>query len=117
MAASHDRRWFLKSAVGTVAGVGMASLACGRLGGGGDGTAAGDGGAALDAGVEPLFRISLAEWSLHRALNAGELDHLDFARVAVQDYGCEGLEYVNVFFFDKFDDRTYLAEMKMRALR
>jgi len=112
MAASYDRRWFLKSAVGTVAGASMASLACGRLGDGGD--AAGDG-ALPNVGGEPLFRISLAEWSLHRALNAGELDHLDFARVAVDDYGCEGLEYVNVFFFDKFDDQTYLTEMKMRA--
>ncbi|MDI1290395.1 MAG: twin-arginine translocation signal domain-containing protein, partial [bacterium] len=27
---------------------------------------------------EPLFKISLAEWSLHRALFAKELDHLDF---------------------------------------
>jgi sugar phosphate isomerase/epimerase len=74
------------------------------------------GGTASEPAVhEPLFRISLAEWSLHRALRAGELDHLDFARVAVQDYGCEGLEYVNTFFFDKAEDQAYLAEMKMRA--
>jgi len=105
MAGSFDRRWFLKSAVGAAAGAGFATLGCGGLGSG----------ASLDVAGEPLFRISLAEWSLHRALNAGELDHLDFARVAVQDYGCEGLEYVNSFFFDKAEDQTYLAEMMMRA--
>ena len=33
------------------------------------------------------FRISLAQWSLHRTLRSGGLDHLDFARVAKRDYG------------------------------
>jgi sugar phosphate isomerase/epimerase len=93
----------------------MATLACGRLGGGGDDAAPAAEGASPDVGAAPLFRISLAEWSLHRTLNAGDLDHLDFARVAVEDYGCDGLEYVNSFFFDKFDDQSYLAEMMMRA--
>ncbi len=103
----HDRRWFLKSTVSVVAGAGLTSLGCQRL----------DAGAVAEIVVEPepLFRISLAEWSLHRALRAGEMDHLDFARAAVEDYGCEGVEYVNTFFFDKAQDRTYLAEMMMRA--
>ncbi len=116
MADSYDRRWFLKSAVGVAAGAGLSSLGCQRLGiGAGNDAAVSATTAATDVAGAPLFRISLAEWSLHRTLNAGEMDHLDFARVAVEDYGCEGLEYVNTFFFDKFDDPTYLAEMKMRA--
>ena len=53
------------------------------------------------------FAISLAEWSLHRTLRAGTLTNLDFARVAKQDYGVTGLEYVNQFFKDKAkDDRV-----------
>ncbi len=64
---------------------------------------------------EPLFRISLAEWSLHRTLFAGKLDHLDFARTARNDFGIEGVEYVNQFFKDKARDQMYLAEMKKRA--
>jgi L-ribulose-5-phosphate 3-epimerase len=64
---------------------------------------------------EPLFRISLAQWSLHRALNAGELDALDFARMTRQDYGLEAVEYVNSFFKDKATDESYLGELKMRA--
>lgn len=61
------------------------------------------------------FEISLAEWSLHRALTAGELDHLDFPRVAREDYGIGAVEYVNTFFKDKAEDPSYLAEMKRRA--
>jgi len=63
----------------------------------------------------PWFRISLAEWSLHRTLFGGELDHLDFAPTARSEFGIEGVEYVNSFFKDKRTDAEYLAEMKKRA--
>jgi sugar phosphate isomerase/epimerase len=62
-----------------------------------------------------LFKISLAEWSLHRTLFDGKLDHLDFARTAKNDYGIQAVEYVNQFFKDKARDQKYLAEMKTRA--
>jgi len=62
-----------------------------------------------------LFQISLAEWSFHRALQEGQMEHLDFARVANRDFGIDAIEYVNVFFMDKARDRTYLNEMKSRA--
>jgi len=62
-----------------------------------------------------LFKISLAEWSLHKALFAGEVDHLDFASIAVGEFGINAVEYVNVFFFEKAKDRAYLKEMKSRA--
>jgi sugar phosphate isomerase/epimerase len=71
--------------------------------------------APADSGREPLFRISLAQWSLHRTLNAGELDNLEFARTARQDYGIEAIEYVNSFFKDKAEDESYLRELKLRA--
>jgi sugar phosphate isomerase/epimerase len=64
---------------------------------------------------EPLFKISLAQWSLHRALNAGELGALDFARIAKIDYGLDAIEYVNSFFKDKAEDSSYLSELKQRA--
>ena len=64
------------------------------------------------------FKISLAQWSLHRRLlgRSGEdpLDHLDFAKTA-RELGIEGLEYVNQFFMDKARDREYLQEMNHRA--
>ncbi len=61
------------------------------------------------------FRISLAQWSFHKALFARQMDHLDFARVARRDYGIDAIEYVNVFFKDKATDAAYLAEMNRRA--
>lgn len=63
----------------------------------------------------PIFRISLAEWSLHRALNAGELDNLDFPAVTRNDYGIEAVEYVNSFFKDKARDQDYLAQLNQRC--
>ena len=63
---------------------------------------------------EPLFKISLAEWSLNRSIFAGKIDHLDFAILARQ-HGIEGVEYVNQFFMDKAEDTAYLREMKKRA--
>lgn len=69
------------------------------------------------AGAEkaPLFKISLAEWSLHKALFAKKLDHLDFPKIAKQDYGIDAIELVNQFFMDKAKDKKYLAEFKKRA--
>lgn len=64
------------------------------------------------------FKISLAEWSMHRALfgRAGtKLDNLDFPVVARKDYGIEAVEYVNQFFKDKAKDEKYLGELKKRC--
>jgi sugar phosphate isomerase/epimerase len=64
---------------------------------------------------QELFRISLAQWSLHKGLQAGEVQHLDFARIAREDFGLEAIEYVNSFFKDKAKDAAYLAQMNQRA--
>jgi len=61
------------------------------------------------------FKISLAEWSLHRALQSKEIDHLDFYSVAKKEFDISAVEYVNTFFFNKAKDVTYLKEMKTRA--
>lgn len=63
----------------------------------------------------PLYKISLAEWSLHRTIFGGKLDHLDFAPTTKKEYGMDAVEYVNQFFMDKAEDTSYLAEMKKRA--
>ncbi len=64
---------------------------------------------------DPPFKISLAQWSLHRTLRAGKIDNLDFALVAKTGFGIEAVEYVNSFFKDKAKDSKYLGEMKKRA--
>lgn len=59
--------------------------------------------------------ISLAQWSLHRALFDKKLDNLDFAWAARNTYGIGAVEYVNAFFFEKATDDAYIGEMKKRA--
>jgi sugar phosphate isomerase/epimerase len=72
-------------------------------------------GRAFGAAAEPLFKISLAEWSLHKALFSGKLDNLDFAKVSKEQYGIDAVEYVNQFFAKKAEDKKYLDEMNKRA--
>jgi sugar phosphate isomerase/epimerase len=66
-------------------------------------------------GKKRLFKISLAEWSLHRMLKAGKLDNLDFPKFAKEKFNIKAVEYVNQFFADKAKDEKYLADLKTRA--
>lgn len=65
--------------------------------------------------AQPPFTISLAEWSLHRALFGGKMVHLDFPKVAKQEHGIAAIELVNQFFKDQAKDKDYLAGFKKRA--
>ncbi|MCP4931581.1 MAG: TIM barrel protein, partial [Candidatus Marinimicrobia bacterium] len=73
-------------------------------------------GSTLLSGSDNLpFKISLAEWSLHRALHSKKIDNLDFISLTKTEFGLDAVEYVNSFFFDKAQDQKYLNEMKTRA--
>ena len=82
------------------------------------------------------FKISLAQWSLHRkiynggnsgpdlknrllndpaSVYLGDLDPLDFPVFAKKQYGIDAVEYVNVFYYSRAKDSEYLAELKKRA--
>ncbi|MDX2131424.1 MAG: sugar phosphate isomerase/epimerase family protein [Planctomycetota bacterium] len=63
----------------------------------------------------PWFTISLAEWSLHRALYAGTMTNLDFPRIAKEQYSITQVEYVNAFFKDKARDDAYLKDLRSRC--
>lgn len=63
---------------------------------------------------DPLFKISLAEWSVNRLLFSGKMDHLDFP-LLTKKHGILAVEYVNQFFMDKALDRNYLKEMNTRC--
>ncbi|MHC5541507.1 sugar phosphate isomerase/epimerase family protein [Singulisphaera rosea] len=89
------------------------------------------GGASLGLGIRPTwaapvsgqpaagkigdFKISLAEWSLHKALFKREISNLDFPKIAREKYGIEAVEFVNQFFKDKAGDSAYLKDLKTRA--
>lgn len=93
-----DRRTFLKTtaAAGAVLGLGTIPVL-----------------AANEA--KPLFKISLAQWSLHRTLREGKLDNLDFPAFTKKEFGIDAVEYVNQFFKDKAKDTAYLKDLKKRA--
>ena len=101
MTSSLDRRSFLKTtaAAGAAIGLGASYQAAGL---------------AAEEG-KPLFKISLAEWSLHRTINDGKLDNLDFPAFTKNQFGIDAVEYVNQFFKDKANDAGYLAELNKRA--
>ena len=69
------------------------------------------------------FKISLAEWSIHKALSQKSvaekefgrpITNMDFPQIA-RDFGVDGIEFVNQFFKDKAHDSAYLKELKTRA--
>ncbi len=62
-----------------------------------------------------LFDISLAEWSLHKAIFGKKMTNLDFPAKAKNDFGIDAIEYVNQFFKDKAKDEKYLADLKKRC--
>ena len=63
---------------------------------------------------ELFFKLSLAQWSFHRAIRSGDMDHLEFAAKA-KALNFEGIEYVNQFFNDKANDKSYLEKMIQAA--
>ncbi|WP_205720151.1 sugar phosphate isomerase/epimerase family protein [Fodinibius halophilus] len=65
--------------------------------------------------AKSLFDISLAEWSLHRHIFDGKIDHLEFAETTKNEFGITAVEYVNQFFTDKVNDPSYLDEMNSRC--
>jgi L-ribulose-5-phosphate 3-epimerase len=102
MSGSLDRRSFLRTAAATGAALGLATNGGTEL-------------LAAEKKMAPLFKISLAEWSFHRALFDHRMDNLDFPQVAKRDFGIQCVEYVNQFFKDKAKDQKYLTELKERC--
>ena len=112
MRPNLDRRDFLAAGTRALGAVALAGCApAGR-------TPAGAGLPAAPADAvapAPPFRISLAQWSLHRAHREGELDALGFARYTREQFDIDAIEYVNSLFGDRAGDARYLAELNRRA--
>lgn len=88
-----NRRNFLRTTAASVAGTMLVSPAF------------------ADFAKKSRYKISLAEWSFHKALFAKEMTNLEFP-VVTRELGMDGVEYVNQFFKDKAKDEAYLAELK-----
>lgn len=69
--------------------------------------------------AEPLFKISLAQWSHNQAFfgrrGVEKKDPLKFAEIAKKEYGIEAIEYVNQFYKSKKKDDGYLKDLKKVA--
>jgi L-ribulose-5-phosphate 3-epimerase len=96
-----NRRDFLKSATATLAGSAILNYVPSF---------------ARAAEAKPLFKISVGEWTFHRALFGKTMKHFDVAKVAKEDCDIDALEYSAQFFMDKAEDRQYLGELKKRAV-
>lgn len=64
---------------------------------------------------DPDYKISLAQWSLHRTLRQGKLTNLDFPKYTKDKYGIHAVEYVNSFMKKHAKDMAYLKDLKSRT--
>jgi sugar phosphate isomerase/epimerase len=67
--------------------------------------------AAAAAPAPGRFKVSLAEWSIHRLIQQGKATNLDFPRIA-RENDCEGLEFVNTLWASP--TAGYIARLKKR---
>lgn len=102
--AMTDRRRFMQAALGTLAASSFAGAAMQA-----------DSKKENTVSTDPLFRISLAQWSLHRTIRSGELDAMDFATCSTKQFGITGLEYVSAFYNERKEDDSFPADLKQRA--
>lgn len=66
-----------------------------------------------------FFKLSLAQWSLHKAIQTGGMSPFDFAQKA-SELGFEGIEYVSQLYDDeleKGDDPAVAMEMMLKTLK
>ena len=102
MTVNPTRRGFLRQSLALTAGLGMAGLTA-RIG------------HAKDHKKKLLFKISVAEYSLHRLIAAGTLDPLDFGPFCRDKFDVDAVEYWMGPYKDKATDTTYMDEMKKRS--
>ncbi|SFE38074.1 sugar phosphate isomerase/epimerase family protein [Spirosoma endophyticum] len=93
-----DRRSFLKQAAGSLATMALLPSAF-----------------AEPSAKKLFFDISLAEWSLHKALFGKKITNLEFPGIARKEFDISIVEYVNQFFKDKAQDKTYLNDLLARC--
>lgn len=98
----NNRRLFIKNAI-----LGTASLSLPAY---------------LSYGTQPFVstsvkkpKISLAQWSLHRALEKGEIMAENFAQIAKNDFDISAIEYVNQFYVKHASNQKFWGQMKERA--
>lgn len=132
------RRQFIWKSTALSAGIGLTGLAC-TSNSDSSGTGSSTEAEMATSVSEPIFKISLAQWSLNRYLFNPDIRSLPYSEIAqkfrndyaaviansqmttldfpakARELGIDGIEYVNQFFFDKAKDTAYLSELKNRC--
>jgi L-ribulose-5-phosphate 3-epimerase len=102
MPFSSNRRDFLAAAAATGAGLTLGGATMPELM------------AQQSAGGEP-FKISVAEYSLHRMIGKGELDPRDYGPFCKEKFGVDAVEYWMGPYADKAKDTAYMGEMQKKS--
>lgn len=71
--------------------------------------------AASTSAGDLFFQISLAQWSLHRAFEAGDLKPENFAAIAKNQFQIDAVEYVNGFYMEKGGNDAFFRDLNARA--
>jgi len=64
---------------------------------------------------EPLYKISVAQWSLNKLFWDKKVDNRDYGKYVREQFDLDAVEWVNQFFKDKANDYAYLRDMKQRC--
>jgi len=62
-----------------------------------------------------FFKISLAQWSLHRSFRAKEMKAEEFPAIAKKQFGIQAVEYVNGLYENKGNDSAFWNALGKRA--
>jgi sugar phosphate isomerase/epimerase len=69
---------------------------------------------AEETAVDP-FKISVAEYSLHKLISDGELDPRDYGPFCKEKFGVDAVEYWMGPYADKAKDLAYMGEMQKKS--
>ena len=70
---------------------------------------------AKDKNDPDRFQIGIQEYTFHRWIGAGKLDHLDYPALAKKKLGITHIEYWNRPFNGKHTDKKYVGELVKRT--
>ncbi len=101
MSQPSNRRAFMAAAAATTAGITLGSSPMTSF---------------AKESDEPLFKISVAEYSLHRLIGSGELDPLDYGPFCKENFDVDAVEYWMGPFNDKAKDTAYMDEMHKKSV-
>ena len=102
MPISSNRRDFLATVAAAGAGISIGSTPMTRL-------------FAEETAASEPFKISVAEYSLHRMIGAGELDPRDYGPFCKEKFGVDAVEYWMGPYADKAKDLAYMDEMQKKS--